>query len=75
MIAGKRVCVVLPAYNAAATLRQTVAEIDRHVADDIILVDDLLEPLDGHLGFFLEVIVAHALIDHSGLDLVRHGRR
>ena len=40
MIAGKRVCVVLPAYNAAATLRQTVAEIDRHVADDIILVDD-----------------------------------
>jgi len=40
MIAGKRVCVVLPAYNAAATLRQTVAEIDRHFADDVILVDD-----------------------------------
>jgi glycosyltransferase involved in cell wall biosynthesis len=40
MIAGKRVCVVLPAYNAEATLRQTVAEIDREIADDVILVDD-----------------------------------
>jgi glycosyltransferase involved in cell wall biosynthesis len=40
MIAGKRVCVVMPAYNAEATLRQTVAEIDRTVADDVLLVDD-----------------------------------
>jgi glycosyltransferase involved in cell wall biosynthesis len=40
MIAGKRVCVVMPAYNAAKTLEQTTAEIDRTVADDIILVDD-----------------------------------
>jgi glycosyltransferase involved in cell wall biosynthesis len=37
---GKRICVVMPAYNAEATLRQTVAEIDRSVADDIVLVDD-----------------------------------
>jgi len=40
MILGKRICVVLPAYNAEATLRRTVREIDRAVADDIILVDD-----------------------------------
>jgi glycosyltransferase involved in cell wall biosynthesis len=40
MIAGKRVCVVMPAYNAARTLEQTVAELDRTVADDLILVDD-----------------------------------
>jgi glycosyltransferase involved in cell wall biosynthesis len=40
MIDGKRVCVVMPAYNAAKTLRQTTAEIDRHVADDVVLVDD-----------------------------------
>jgi len=40
MISGKRVCVVMPAYNAEATLRQTVAEIDRTVADDVLLVDD-----------------------------------
>jgi glycosyltransferase involved in cell wall biosynthesis len=40
MIAGKRVCVVLPAYNAAKTLAATAAEIDRTVVDDVILVDD-----------------------------------
>ena len=40
MIAGKRVCVVMPAYNAEQTLEQTVAEIPREVVDDIVLVDD-----------------------------------
>jgi glycosyltransferase involved in cell wall biosynthesis len=40
MITGKRVCVVMPAYNAGRTLAQTVAEIDRAVVDDIIVVDD-----------------------------------
>jgi glycosyltransferase involved in cell wall biosynthesis len=40
MIEGKKVCVVLPAYNAEHTLRQTVAEIDRSVVDDVLLVDD-----------------------------------
>ncbi len=40
MIGGRRVCVVMPAYNAEKTLRRTVAEIDRAVADDVILVDD-----------------------------------
>ena len=40
MIGGKRVCVVMPAYNADKTLAQTVAEIDRTVADDVIVVDD-----------------------------------
>ncbi len=40
MIGGKRVCVVMPAYNAAKTLRQTTDEIDRALVDDVILVDD-----------------------------------
>jgi glycosyltransferase involved in cell wall biosynthesis len=40
MITGKRVCVVMPAYNAGKTLAQTIAEIDRTVADDLIVVDD-----------------------------------
>ena len=40
MIGGKRVVVVMPAYNAEKTVEMTVAEIDRNVADDIILVDD-----------------------------------
>lgn len=40
MISGQRVLVVLPAYNAAKTLERTVAELDRSVVDDILLVDD-----------------------------------
>ncbi len=40
MIGGLRVCVVMPAYNAAKTVERTVAEIDRAVVDDIVLVDD-----------------------------------
>lgn len=40
MIDGRRVAVVLPAYNAAKTLRRTVAEIPRDIVDDVILTDD-----------------------------------
>jgi len=40
MLEGKRIAVVLPAYNAARTLRQTVAEIPRDIVDDVILTDD-----------------------------------
>src|ERR1700720_481679 len=39
MINGKRIAVVMPAYNAAKTLRQTVGEIPEAV-DIKILVDD-----------------------------------
>jgi glycosyltransferase involved in cell wall biosynthesis len=40
MMSGKRICVVMPAYNAAKTLRKTYSEIDRTLVDDVILVDD-----------------------------------
>jgi glycosyltransferase involved in cell wall biosynthesis len=40
MIGQKRVCVVLPAYNAGRTLERTLREIPQDVVDDIILVDD-----------------------------------
>jgi glycosyltransferase involved in cell wall biosynthesis len=40
MICGRKVAVVLPAYNAGKTLRRTVAEIPRDIVDDIILTDD-----------------------------------
>ncbi|MFA6078279.1 MAG: methyltransferase domain-containing protein [Candidatus Omnitrophota bacterium] len=35
-----KVVAVLPAYNAAGTLKKTVADIPRSIVDDIILVDD-----------------------------------
>ena len=40
MLSGKRICVVMPAYNAAATLTKTLSELDRTIVDEIILVDD-----------------------------------
>ncbi|MDD2875806.1 MAG: glycosyltransferase family 2 protein [Acidiphilium sp.] len=40
MLAGQRIAVVLPAYNAALTLVRTVREIDREIVDDLILTDD-----------------------------------
>jgi glycosyltransferase involved in cell wall biosynthesis len=40
MLNGKKIIVVMPAYNAAKTLRQTVVEIPREIVDEILLVDD-----------------------------------
>ncbi|MBW4091130.1 MAG: glycosyltransferase family 2 protein [Proteobacteria bacterium] len=40
MLAGNRIAVVLPAYNAEKTLRRTYDEIPRDVVDDVILTDD-----------------------------------
>jgi glycosyltransferase involved in cell wall biosynthesis len=40
MLDGKRIIVVLPAYNAARTLRATVDEIPMGIVDDIVLTDD-----------------------------------
>jgi glycosyltransferase involved in cell wall biosynthesis len=40
MLNGKKVTVVMPAYNAAKTLRRTYDEIPREVVDDVLLVDD-----------------------------------
>lgn len=40
MLNGKKICVVLPAYNAASTLEQTYHEIPFDIVDEIVLVDD-----------------------------------
>lgn len=40
MIKNKRICVVLPAYNAENTLETTYNEIPFDIVDDVILVDD-----------------------------------
>jgi glycosyltransferase involved in cell wall biosynthesis len=40
MLKGQKIVVVMPAYNAARTLEQTVAEVPREVVDEIVLVDD-----------------------------------
>ena len=40
MLNGKKICVVLPAYNAASTLEKTYNEIPFDIVDDLVLVDD-----------------------------------
>src|SRR5205814_3023963 len=40
MLNGKRILVVMPAYNAAKTLEQTYREVPKDFVDEVILVDD-----------------------------------
>ncbi|MBO7320316.1 MAG: glycosyltransferase family 2 protein, partial [Bacteroidales bacterium] len=40
MIHGKKIVVVMPAYNAEKTLEQTYREIPMDVVDEVILTDD-----------------------------------
>lgn len=40
MLNGKKIIVVMPAYNAAKTLEQTYAEIPFDIVDEVILTDD-----------------------------------
>lgn len=40
MLYGKKIVVVLPAYNAALTLERTYREIPLHIVDEVVLVDD-----------------------------------
>jgi glycosyltransferase involved in cell wall biosynthesis len=40
MVNGKKVVVVMPAYNAEKTLERTYSEIPRDVVDEVIVVDD-----------------------------------
>ncbi|MBI2270322.1 MAG: glycosyltransferase family 2 protein [Bacteroidetes bacterium] len=40
MILGKKLVIVLPAYNAGLTLQQTYSEIPFDIVDEVILVDD-----------------------------------
>ena len=40
MYKGKKVVVVMPAYNAAKTLKTTCGELDMDLVDEVVLVDD-----------------------------------
>ena len=40
MFHGKKIVVVMPAYNAALTIERTVAEIPMDLVDEIVVTDD-----------------------------------
>ncbi len=40
MLKDKKICVVLPAFNAAMTLEKTYKEVPMDIVDEVILVDD-----------------------------------
>jgi glycosyltransferase involved in cell wall biosynthesis len=40
MLEGKRIVVVMPAYNAEQTIEQTHAEIPKDIVDEVVVVDD-----------------------------------
>jgi len=85
MINGRRISVVLPAYNAEVTLSRTVAELDQDVIDEIVLVDDAstdqtvslarelgLEPIlhDVNLGYGANQKTCYRQAIDSGADIV-----
>jgi glycosyltransferase involved in cell wall biosynthesis len=40
LLNGKKIFVVMPAYNAVRTLRQTCEELPRDIVDEVLVVDD-----------------------------------
>ncbi|MHC4721706.1 MAG: glycosyltransferase family 2 protein, partial [Planctomycetota bacterium] len=40
MLHGKKIVVIMPAYNAEMTLRKTYNEIPHDIVDEVILTDD-----------------------------------
>lgn len=59
MFNGKKVVVVLPAYNAAKTLEQTYREIPFDLVDDVVLVDDASR--DNTLDLAKSLGIRHAI--------------
>ncbi|HEY0740295.1 MAG TPA: glycosyltransferase family 2 protein [Chryseosolibacter sp.] len=59
MINGKKVVIVLPAYNAAKTLMKTYAEIPFDITDDVILVDD--HSLDDTVALAHSIGIRHVI--------------
>ena len=62
MLHGQKIAVVLPAYNAAATLRKTFDDIPKDIVDDIILIDDASRD---HTA---------AIAESLGIHTIRHER-
>ena len=62
MLNGKKIVVVLPAYNAEKTLEQTFREIPPDIVDELVLVDDASNDKTVELARSLGI---HHIIKHE----------
>ncbi len=65
MILNKKVVVVLPAYNAEKTLKNTYDEIPKDIVDEIILVDDA--SMDNTVGLAKSIGIRHVIRHEKNL--------
>ncbi|MBX7141859.1 MAG: glycosyltransferase family 2 protein [Chitinophagales bacterium] len=63
MLNGKKIIVVLPAYNAARTLEQTYREIPLDLVDDVVLVDDASR--DDTVELAKKIGIRHVIVHES----------
>ena len=63
MYKDKRVIVVMPAYNAAATLKKTIDEIPSDLVDEVILCDDASK--DNTVNKAKELGIKHIIVHES----------
>ncbi len=65
MINGRKVVVILPAFNAAKTLKQTILEVPRDIVDEIILTDDASQ--DDTVSLARELNIEHILVHANNM--------
>ena len=65
MLNGKKIVVVLPAYNAAKTLQKTYNEIPFDLVDDVVLVDD--RSRDETAALAREIGIQHVIVHEKNL--------
>ncbi|HUC81307.1 MAG TPA: glycosyltransferase family 2 protein [Flavisolibacter sp.] len=65
MLNGKKIVVVLPAYNAAKTLQQTYNEIPFDIVDDVVLVDDRSK--DETVQLAKQIGIQHVILHEKNL--------
>jgi glycosyltransferase involved in cell wall biosynthesis len=79
MLNGLKVAVIMPAYNAAATLKKTYANLPKELVDDVILTDDFSSDetveLSRSLGIHTLIHTSEQRLWRQSEDLLRRGAR
>lgn len=65
MLNGQKIVVVMPAYNAAKTLKQTYDELPHDIVDEVILVDDCSKDDTAELAH--SIGIEHVIVHDNNL--------